>query len=191
MTLVINKIRKIPKVSSQGKQVHPQEPSINLTFPSIGILNHLFISPDSPAPLPDTQTSLRCSSFQLFSLGIFSSLHYAFQGQPRPRYHLLKIWCGTRKWLRRGTDTLLIAWHRTGMIPVEGDSLRNSSVFVKEAMLISSIHTMCADPMTEKSSYLRTKRSKGMLRRVYSVNGRFYPMLRLNRQIETTACLLV
>lgn len=75
---------------------------------------------------------------------------------------------------------------------MEGDSFRNSSVFVKEAMLItSSIHTMCADSMTEKSSYLRTKRLKGMLRRVYSVNGRFYPTLRLNRQIETAACLLV
>lgn len=56
VTLVIIKIRKIPKASSQGKQVYTQEPSINLTFPSIDILNHLSISPDSPAPLPDTQT---------------------------------------------------------------------------------------------------------------------------------------
>lgn len=78
------------------------------------------------------------------------------------------------------------------MIPVEGDSFRNSSIFVKEAMLITSpVHTMCADSMIEKASYLRMKWSKGMLRRGYSVNGRFYLMLRLNRQIETAACLLV
>lgn len=75
---------------------------------------------------------------------------------------------------------------------MEGDSFRNSSIFLKDAMLITScVRTMCADWMIEKDSDLRMKWSKGMLRRFYSVNGRFYLMLRLNRQIETAACLLV
>lgn len=102
MTLVINKIRKIPKASSQGKQVHTQEPSINLTFPSIGILNHLFISPDSPAPLPDTQTSLRHLSFQALFTWNFQFSSLCFPGSTKAEIPSFKNMMRHQKMIKAG-----------------------------------------------------------------------------------------